>query len=86
VESLADEAFGDLRAVGVGCVDKDDTEFDGAAEDAASVFWIVWFSPGAVANEAHRSISETVDREVATDLEGATGGGGWSGHDAYDAG
>ncbi len=40
IEGLADEAFGDLGAVGIGCVDEGDAELDGAAENAAGFFWI----------------------------------------------
>ncbi len=74
MESLADEAFGDLGAVGVGGVYEGDAEVDGAAEDAAGFVWIVWFAPGAVADKAHGSVTETVDGENAADLEGTASG------------
>ena len=80
MEGFADEAFGDLGAVGVGGVDEGDAEFDGAAENAAGFFWIARLAPGAIADETHGSIAEAVDGEIAADLEGAAGGGGGSGH------
>ena len=73
MQSFADEAFGDLGAVGVGSVDKVDTEFDGATEDMAALVGIAGLAPGAVADKAHGSVAEAVDWEVVADLEGAGG-------------
>jgi len=86
MQGFADEAFGDFRAVGVGGVDKGDAERDGAAEDAAGFVWIAWFTPGTFANEAHGSVAEALDGEVAGNVEGSAGGSGGSAHDLYAKG
>ena len=65
VQRFADEALGDFGAVGVGGVDEGDAEIDGAAENAAGFVWGLRLSPGTVADKAHGSVAEAVDREVA---------------------
>ncbi len=80
VQGFADQALGDLGAVGVGGVDERDAELDGAAQNAAGFVGIGRLAPGAIADKAHGSVAEAMDREIAADAEGAAGGGGgeWS--------
>ncbi len=85
IEGFADEALCDLGAVCVGGVDQVDAEIDGAAQDAAGFLRFVRLTPGALAHKAHRSVTESMYREIATNLESAGGSCGEMGHHAYDA-
>jgi hypothetical protein len=49
VEGFGDEFFGDGWAVGVGCVEEIDAEFEAAAEEVAGVFAVGRLAPGAFA-------------------------------------
>ena len=85
MQCLADKTLGDLRAIGVGGIDESDAELDSAAENATGFTGILRLAPCTFADQAHGSVTETVDREVASDSEFAARGGGESGHGGYDA-
>jgi hypothetical protein len=75
VQGPANEALGDLWAVSVGGIDESDSKLDGAAENAAGFIGILRLSPRPFADETHRSVTESVDGEIAADFEGAACGG-----------
>ena len=75
-ESFADEALGDFGAVGIGGVDESDAEFDGAAQHAAALGFVGGLAPCSVAYQAHGSVAETMDGQIAADEECAAHGGG----------
>src|SRR3954447_15989754 len=85
MQSFADEALGDFGAVGVGGVDQVYAEFDSTAEHASAFLRVVGLAPGALAYKTHGSIAETVNGEVAGEVEIAGSGGRRKGHDASDA-
>ena len=66
-ERFADEALGDFGAVGVGSVDERDAEFDCAAQNAAGFGFVGRLAPCAIAHQAHGSVAETMDRQIAAD-------------------
>ncbi len=72
---FADQALGDLRAVGVGGVDERDAELDGAAQNAAAFGGVGRLAPRAIAHQAHGSVAEAVHRQVAADEKGAARSG-----------
>ena len=68
-EGFADEPFGDLGAVSVGGVNKVDAELDGAAQYTARLAFVGGLAPRAFADQAHGSISQPVNRQIAADEE-----------------
>jgi hypothetical protein len=64
-EGFADETLGDLGAVGVGGVDEVDAELDGALEDLLCAFGVFGLAPDAFAGDAHGSVAEAMDGEIA---------------------
>jgi hypothetical protein len=77
MEGFSDELFGDVGAVGVGGIDEVDAEFDGSAEGGNGGIAVDWWSPDAFAGDAHSSVGEAVDGEVAErDVSGGGSGEG----------
>ncbi len=70
-ESFADEALGDFGAVGIGRVEECDAELDSAAQNAAALGFVGGLAPRAITDQAHGSVTETVDRKIAADEESA---------------
>src|ERR1019366_5046978 len=66
-QRFADQALGNLRAVGVGCVDQGHAPFDGATQHAAGLGWIGRFAPRTFAHQAHGSVTQTVNGHIAAD-------------------
>ena len=57
-------------SVGVGSVDKVDAEVDRPLEHAVGLALVVRRADDALATEAHRAEAESVDRQLAADVEG----------------
>ena len=74
VQRLGNKALGNLRAISVGSVDQRDAQLHGPAEDATSFGRIGWLAPRAFAHQAHGSVAETVDGQVAANEECAACG------------
>jgi hypothetical protein len=55
------------------------------AQDAAGFLRVAWLAPCAIANQAHGSIAEAVNGQVAANEESTAGRCTWSTHDSYDA-
>ena len=72
-QGLADQALGNLRAVGVGCVDQGHAQFNSTAQDAASLGGIGRFAPRTFAHQAHGSVTQTVNGHIAADEKCAAG-------------
>ena len=65
MEGFRDEFFCDVGAVGVGSIDEIHAEIDGAMEDADGFEAIFRRAPDASSGDAHGSIAETVNDEIA---------------------
>ena len=76
MQRLADQRVGDERAVGVGGVDQVDAELDCPAQHADGGVVVGRLAPDARAGQLHGSEAETVDRQIAAELEGAGRFGG----------
>ena len=68
-ERFADEPLGDFGAVGVGGVNEVDAELDGAAQYAARFGFVGGLAPRAFADQAHGSVAEPMDGQIAADEE-----------------
>src|SRR5918994_833572 len=73
MKRLGDELLAHVRAVGVRSVDEVDPELDGSAQHSAGLVSVGRIAPDASAGDAHRAEAETVDHQVATDLDGSGG-------------
>ncbi len=67
MKRFGDEAFGNLRAVGVGGVDEVDSQFNCPAQDAVAFGGIGGLAPGAFADQAHGAVAEAMDGKIAGD-------------------
>ena len=72
-QRLADQPLGNLGAVGVGGVDQGDAQLDGAAQHAAGLGGIGRLAPRAFAHQAHGSVAQAVNGQIAADEKGAAG-------------
>ena len=68
-ERFADEALGDLWAIGVGGVNECDAELDSAAQYAACFGFVGGLAPCAFADQTHGAIAEPMDGQIAADEE-----------------
>jgi len=68
-ERLADQAFGDRRAVGVGGVDEVDAEVGRALEDLPGFLLVVGWADDPLAGEPHCAEPQSMDRILAADVE-----------------
>src|SRR5579862_7401106 len=69
MECFGDEFFSRVRAVGIRCVDKIDSEFDGAAQNSNRFVAILRWPPDSFSREAHGAEAEAVDDEISADAE-----------------
>src|SRR5215208_7862787 len=69
MERLGDELLAHVRAVRVCSVNEVDPELDGSAQHSASLVPVGRIAPYASAGDAHCAEAETVDRQVATDVD-----------------
>ena len=81
VKGLVDQPLGHLGPVGVGGVDEVDARLDGAAQDGDGFVAVIGLSPDALPGQLHGAVAESVDLEVAAELEGAGGGRGGGAHE-----
>ncbi len=73
VEGLSDQLFGDVRAVGVRGIDEVDAQFHGTAQSGERRGLVFGRAPDSFAGNAHGSIAQAVDSEVATQSDGSGG-------------
>src|ERR1700751_3252664 len=76
IQRFGDDFFTDRGAIGIGRVDKIDSEFDGAAQNSNCFVSVFRRAPDSFARESHGAVSEAVDGEVAADSE-LSGFGCW---------
>jgi len=69
IKRFGDEFFSHMRAVGIGRVDKIDSEFNGAAQNSNRFVVIFRRPPDSFSREAHGAEAEPVDYEIAADSE-----------------
>src|SRR5579864_3990919 len=69
MECFGDEFFSHVRAVGIRCVDKIDSEFDGAAQNSNCFGAILRRAPDSFSREAHGVEAEPIDDEIAANSE-----------------
>ena len=79
MKCFADQPLGNLRTVGVGGVDEGNAQLDGAAQHALCFGRVGRLAPGAFAHQAHGSVAEPVDGQIAADEKCAAGGCGAEG-------
>jgi hypothetical protein len=75
MKRLGDETLGNLGPIRVGGVDEIDSQLHRAPQDGDRLGMVGRFSPYAGASELHCAKAESVNRNVATDYEGAAPGG-----------
>ena len=75
MQRLADQVFADERSVRVRRVDEVDPELRQPPQDTQRLVSIVRLTPDALARDAHRAEAESIDGEVAADVERAAGRG-----------
>jgi hypothetical protein len=71
MQRFLDQPFGDIGAVGIGRIDEVDAEFRQALQRADGFGMIGRLAPDALAGDAHGAETETIDLDIAADLEGA---------------
>src|SRR5271168_1176017 len=69
MQGFRDNFFADGGAVGVGGVDKIDSQSDGASKNAHRFAAILRLAPNAFSSNAHGPKTEAVDREVSANAE-----------------
>jgi hypothetical protein len=74
MQSFGDEAFGNLGTVGVGSVNEGDAQLDSATEDTTGRGWVGGFSPSAIADQTHSSVTEAANGKIAAHEEDTAGG------------
>jgi hypothetical protein len=72
VQGFSDEPLADLGSISIGRIDKVDTEFHGALQDAAGGGWVLGFTPNSRARDAHGTEPEAVNRTSLRKFEGST--------------
>jgi hypothetical protein len=60
-----------MRSIRFRCIDEIDAQLDGAPQDGDRFRVILRRPPHAVAGDAHRAESETVDGKIAAEEEGS---------------
>src|SRR5258707_15607909 len=76
MKGLGDDFSAEVRPVRVGRIDKVDSEFDSAAQDANGFLAVLGFAPYALAGDAHGAEPEAMDAQVAANPKCAALGGG----------
>ncbi len=71
VNRLADQLLRDVWAVGVGSVDEVDADIGQTPQHAKHLVAIGRVTPDSASHDAHGAEAESVDRDVAADLERA---------------
>ena len=71
VESLGDESLAHLGAVGVGGVDEVDVELERSTQNPLRLLAIGRISPDTWSRNAHCTVTQPVDGQVATDVDGS---------------
>ena len=69
MQRLADQLFGNIRAIGIGGVDEIDAQLRKALQHAQGFRLIARRAPDARAGDLHGAEAQPVDRDLATDLE-----------------
>jgi len=78
VEHVADQPLGNLGTVSIGRINERDAQFDGAVQNAAGLGGFAGLAPRAFAHQAHGSVTETMNGQIAADEECAAGSRGWN--------
>ena len=63
-QGFGNQFFTDVGTVGIRCIDEVDVQFDRPAQNRDRSFPILWRTPDAVAGEAHRSETQTVNGKL----------------------
>src|SRR6266849_6101137 len=67
MQRLGDEALGNYGTVGIGSVDKINSQLDCTSQDSDRLGMVGRFSPDAGTGELHRAEAESANRNVTTD-------------------
>ena len=74
IQRFRNQFFRDSRTIGISCVDEVHVEVDRAPQRCKCGVFVSGRSPNAWTGNAHSSVSEAIDREVATYCERTSGG------------